>query len=183
MTCGLSLAAQGAWVMAMLFYLLAVIGFMGANVFYDALLMQVIKKSGQESDRVSALGFALGYLGGGLLFAVCVLMTQQPQWFMLENAAAAVKVSFFLVALWWAVFSIPILVFVDEEIKPTAVLKLGQALERVVKTIRELRVLKAAALFLFAYWLYIDGVGTVVRMAIDYGISIGFDSNHLIIAL
>ncbi|MEM7563737.1 MAG: MFS transporter [Pseudomonadota bacterium] len=183
MTCGLSLAAQGAWLMAMLFYLLAVIGFMGANVFYDALLLNVISRNGQESDRVSALGFALGYLGGGLLFALCVLMTQQPQWFQLADTAAAVKTSFFLVGIWWALFSIPIMLFVQEEKKTSPPAVLQSALKRVVSTVRELKVLRAAALFLFAYWLYIDGVGTVVRMAIDYGISIGFDSNHLIIAL
>ena len=114
MTCGLSLAGEGAWQLAMVFYLLAVTGFMGANVFYDALLMTVSGESGQESDRVSALGFALGYLGGGLLFAFCVLMTQQPHWFQIADATSAVKISFILVALWWALFTVPVLVYVKE---------------------------------------------------------------------
>lgn len=131
------------------------------------------------------LGFSLGYLGGGLLFAFCVLMTQKPDWFGLDDAAVAVKLSFFLVALWWALFSLPILIYVKEPHR--AGRGFGQALRgafaQVLKTLRELRVLRQAAIFLLAYWLYIDGVDTVIRMAIDYGISIGFDSGQLIIAM
>jgi len=185
MTCGLSLAGKGAWQLAMVFYLLAVTGFMGANVFYDALLMTVSGQSGQESDRVSALGFALGYLGGGLLFAFCVLMTQQPHWFHIADAASAVKISFILVALWWALFTVPVLVYVKET---HASRKLSRAaicvaVGRVFRTLRELKELRQAVIFLAAYWLYIDGVGTVIRMALDYGISIGFDSGQLILAM
>ncbi len=185
MTAALGLAGQGAWQLAMLLYLLAVTGFMGANIFYDALLMTVTGDGKNESDRVSALGFSLGYLGGGILFAFCVLMTQKPGWFGLDSAADAVKLSFILVALWWALFSLPILIYVDETHRDGR--GFGQALRgafgRVLKTLRELRVLRQAAIFLLAYWLYIDGVDTVIRMAVDYGMSIGFDSNQLIVAL
>jgi UMF1 family MFS transporter len=123
--------------------------------------------------------------GGGLLFALCVLMTLQPAWFGLADAAAAVKVSFVLVALWWALFSIPLLVFVKEEHQAPEVASasLRAAVGRVLLTLRELRAMRQAALFLLAYWLYIDGVDTVIRMAVDYGMSIGFDSGHLIVAL
>ena len=185
MTAGLSLAGQGAWQLAMLLYLLAVTGFMGANVFYDALLMNVIGGDEHESDRVSALGFSLGYLGGGLLFAVCVLMTQQPQWFGLADSAAAVKVSFLLVSVWWLLFSLPILLFVNEPHagREKAEALLSMAANRILQTLRELKQLRQAVIFLAAYWLYIDGVGTVIRMAIDYGISIGFGSAQLILAM
>ena len=180
----LSFASAGAWQMAMLFYLLAVVGFMGANVFYDSMLMMIVDRGGHETDRVSALGYALGYLGGGILFGVCVLMTQKPQWFLLSDAASAVKLSFLLVGLWWAVFTIPILLYVNEERpveRPRNAFR--SAIKRVWGTLKDLQLIRPAAIFLTAYWLYIDGVGTVVRMAIDYGISIGFDSNHLIVAL
>ena len=185
MTAGLGLASQGAWQLAALLYLLALLGFSGANVFYDALLITVTSDSGVESDRISALGFALGYLGGGLLFAVCVLVTQQPHWFGLADAAAAVRLSFVLVALWWALFSLPLMIFVKEaHHAPERVgMSLRAAIGRVVQTLRELRALRQAALFLLAYWLYIDGVDTVIRMAVDYGMSIGFESGQLIIAL
>jgi len=185
MTCGLSLAGEGAWQLAMVFYLLAVTGFMGANVFYDALLMTVSGESGQESDRVSALGFALGYLGGGLLFAFCVLMTQQPHWFQIADATSAVKISFILVALWWALFTVPVLVYVKEThvSRKFSRAAICMAAGRVFRTLRELKELRQAIIFLAAYWLYIDGVGTVIRMALDYGISIGFDSGQLILAM
>lgn len=185
MTCGLSLAEKGAWQLAMVFYLLAVTGFMGANVFYDALLMTVSGESGQESDRVSVLGFALGYLGGGLLFAFCVLMTQQPHWFHITDATSAVKISFILVALWWALFTVPILVYVKEthNSRKLSGSAICTAAGRVFRTLRELKELRQAIIFLAAYWLYIDGVGTVIRMAVDYGMSIGFNSGQLILAM
>ena len=185
MTAALSLAAQGAWQLAVMLYLLALLGFTGANVFYDALLLTVSGDSGQDTDRLSALGFALGYLGGGLLFALCVMMTQQPAWFGLANEVAAVRISFVLVALWWALFSIPLLVFVKEQhhAPEAASASLRAALSRVLLTLRELRALRQAAMLLLAYWLYIDGVSTVIRMAVDYGISIGFESGQLILAL
>jgi len=185
MTAALGLAVQGAWQLAVMLYLLALLGFTGANVFYDALLLTVSGDSGRETDRVSSLGFALGYLGGGLLFALCVLMTQQPAWFGLADMVAAVRVSFVLVALWWALFSIPLLVIVKEQhhAPETASASLRAAVSRVLLTLRELRAMRQAALFLLAYWLYIDGVDTVIRMAVDYGMSIGFDSEHLIVAL
>ncbi len=185
MTASLSLAAQGAWQLAVILYLLALLGFSAANVFYDALLLTVSGSSGRETDRVSALGFAMGYLGGGLLFAFCVLMTRQPAWFGLADEVAAVRLSFVLVAAWWALFSIPLLLFVKERhhAPEAAAVSLRAAIDRVLLTLRELRVLRQAALFLFAYWLYIDGISTVVRMAVDYGISIGFESGQLILAL
>ncbi|TNF87295.1 MAG: MFS transporter [Gammaproteobacteria bacterium] len=185
MTGCLSLVQQGEWQLAIICYLIASVGFMGANVFYDALLMTVSGTDGQESDRVSALGFALGYLGGGLLFALCVLMTQQPQWFGLADSAIAVKLSFVLVALWWALFSLPILIVVREPqaTRERTVALFSTAAGRIWQTLRELKQLRQAVIFLAAYWLYIDGVGTVIRMAIDYGISIGFSSAQLIIAM
>lgn len=185
MTGGLSLVGAGAWQLAIGFYLLAVTGFMGANVFNDALLMSVSGQGGRESDRVSALGFALGYLGGGLLFAFCVLMTQQPQWFHLDDSASAVRVSFVLVAIWWTLFTLPLLLYVSEtgNSDQAGRMIIKAAALRVLQTLRELKQLRQAVIFLAAYWLYIDGVGTVIRMAIDYGISIGFNSGQLILAM
>ena len=185
MTAALSLAAQGAWQLAVLLYLLALLGFTGANVFYDALLVTVSSGNGRDTDRVSALGFALGYLGGGLLFAFCVLITRQPAWFGLADEVAAVRLSFVLVALWWALFTIPLLVFVKEQhhAPEAASASLRAAISRILLTLRELRALRQAAMLLLAYWLYIDGVATVIRMAVDYGISIGFESAQLIVAL
>lgn len=184
MTGSLYLVAEGDWMVAVGLYVLATIGFSGGNIFYDSLIVDVAGE--KKMDVVSALGFALGYLGGGLLFALNVGMTLSPHTFGLANAAEAVRVSFILVAIWWAAFSIPIFVFVHEP--KAGKTRLGRSsvtagFNQLLGTFQEIRKLRVVFLFLIGYWLYIDGVDTIVRMAVDYGMSIGFDSNNLIVAL
>ena len=184
MTGSLFFVAKGAWQLAVLIYVLGIIGFSGGNVFYDSLLITVAPQS--KEDMVSALGFALGYLGGGLLFAVNVLMTLKPDWFGLSDASAAVRISFISVALWWAVFSLPVLLWVKEP--PSDKRSGGWAmvtggLQQLKTTFAEIRKLRVVFLFLIGYWLYIDGVDTIVRMAVDYGMSLGFAFASLIVAL
>ncbi|MDZ7697656.1 MAG: MFS transporter [Deltaproteobacteria bacterium] len=137
-------------------------------------------------DVVSALGFSFGYLGGGILFAVNVWMTLSPATFGFAGAGEAVQFSFLTVGIWWAVFSIPLFLFVKEPRyhQPTADESPGLAgFRQLQNTFREIRHLKTIFLFLLAYWLYIDGVDTVIRMAVDYGMSIGLASKHLMVAL
>ncbi|MGD9503952.1 MAG: MFS transporter [Syntrophobacteraceae bacterium] len=185
MTGALFFVAEGAWEIAVATYAIAAIGFSGGNIFYDSLLMDVVGKD--KVDFVSALGYALGYLGGGLLFAVNVAMTLAPHAFGLPDAGCAVRVSFVSVAVWWAVFSLPVLLFVKE--KGTGAVSGGvshtvaDGLRQVLETFRKIRKLRVVFLFLLAYWLYIDGVDTIIRMAVDYGMSIGLDSTSLIKAL
>ncbi|MET0065149.1 MAG: MFS transporter [Candidatus Thiodiazotropha sp.] len=182
MTGALYLVAQGNWVAALSLYALAVLGFVGGNVFYDALLISVTRE--RHYDRVSAYGYAFGYLGGGVLFAINVVMTLYPESFGLKDAAEAVRVSFLTVAVWWAVFSLPLFLLVEEP--RTTASKRGwfrAGIKQLLETFRKLRQLKMTWLFLLAYWCYIDGVDTIVRMAVDFGLSIGFDANNLMIAL
>jgi len=184
MSAALALVAKGSWEMAVFVYVLGNIGFMGSNIFYDALLPSVAGE--KEVDRVSGLGFALGYLGGGLLFTLNVMMVQQPDWFGLSNEVQAVKLSFLSVALWWALFSMPLFLFVREPKNETVKGTLDVAVEgyrRLVKTLKKISKLKGLQLFLVAYWLYIDGVDTIIRMAVDYGMALGFDAKKLITAL
>jgi MFS transporter, UMF1 family len=184
MTGALYMVAQGEWAMALVVYILAVLGFSGSVVFYDALLVEVADDS--ELDMVSAIGFSFGYLGGGLLFAFDVFMTLYPQAFGLDSTAQAVRVSFLSVAVWWGLFSIPVMLFVKERRIYGAVGMTGAVsggFKQLWETFRQIRKLRVTFLFLVAYWLYIDGVDTVVRMAVDYGLSLGFDSNHLMVAL
>lgn len=184
MTGGLYLVEQGAWQWAVLLYVMASIGFAGGNIFYDALIVLVARR--EKLDVVSALGFSLGYLGGGVLFAVNVAMTLSPQTFGLAGAAEAVRVSFVMVAVWWAVFSIPVFLFVHEP-RPTQQERFGSwvagGLRQLIATFRELRRLRVVFTFLIAYWCYIDAVDTIIRMAVDYGLSLGFEANSLIVAL
>ncbi|QQS28714.1 MAG: MFS transporter [Sphingobacteriales bacterium] len=185
MTGSLYMVQQGNWQVAIFTYVMAAIGFTGGNIFYDSLITAVA--SPKSMHRISAMGFSLGYLGGGLLFAFNVWTALSPETFGFTSAADAVRFSFLSVALWWAVFSLPILLFVKEpqsegSIKPgLSFVKSG--FKQFLDTFHEIRKLKGIFLFLAAYWLYIDGVDTIVVMAVNYGRSIGFESTDLITAL
>lgn len=184
MSAALSFVGEGAWEAAVFVYVLGNIGFMGSNIFYDSLLLTVSKE--KEVDFVSGLGFALGYLGGGILFAFNVWMVHDPAFFGIESDIEAVKISFISVALWWMLFSLPLLFFVKEKKAAQgkgAVQIISEGYRRLLGTIRKIVHLKGLLLFLVAYWLYIDGVNTIIRMAVDYGMAIGFDSKDLILAL
>ena len=129
----------------------------------------------------------MGYLGGGLLFLINVLMTLMPQKFGLPDAAAAVRVSFLSVALWWGLFTFFTIFWVPEK-KDAPTDKSAHNIviagfEQFAGTFKKIRHLKVVFLFLLAYWFYIDGVDTIIRMAVDYGLSIGFQSSNLIVAL
>lgn len=181
----LGLVSAGQWVSAMLIYILACTGFAGANIFYDALLPSV---AGKNVDFASALGYSLGYIGGGLLFLVNVLMYLFPSFFGLadDGGVSAVKASFVMVAVWWIVFTIPLILFVREEKGQggRGILKaVKKGVSDVVVTLKNLKRLRNTALFLVAFWCYIDGVDTIIRMAVDYGTSLGFPSESLIVAL
>jgi UMF1 family MFS transporter len=184
MTGALGFVARGNWIMAMLLYVFATIGFTGGNVFYDSLLLTVVGR--KKMDFVSALGYSLGYLGGGILFALNVLMALNPHLFGLDSVAEAVRLSFITVAVWWAGFSIPVLVFVKEpkaHKERSALETVAAGLRQLRTTFREIRQLRHIFLFLIGYWCYIDGVDTVVLMAVDYGLSLGFNQTVLIKAL
>ncbi len=184
MTAGLHLVSKGSWELAAVLYLLATIGFSGGNIFYDALLVDVAGPT--KVDFVSALGFSFGYLGGGILFAFNIFMTQQPQLFGLTDAAEAVRWSYIIVALWWAVFSLPVLLFVDEAQGQQERPGLGMVVDgfrQLARSFAEIRKLKAVLLFLAGYWLYIDALDTIVRMAVDYGMAIGLKPAGLMTAL
>jgi UMF1 family MFS transporter len=184
MTGGMFFVATGAWQVAVLLYVLGIIGFSGGNVFYDSLIVDVSPPD--RTDMVSSLGFSLGYLGGGLLFAMNIFMTLKPASFGLADAGEAVRVSFLNVAIWWAVFSIPIMIFVKEPAtthRKSGWAMVGAGFRQLRTTFGEIRKLRLVFLFLIGYWLYIDGVDTVIRMAVDYGMSLGFEANSLIVAL
>lgn len=181
---GLYFISEGSWEMAVLIYILGVAGFSGSNTFYDSLISFVSTK--KNSDMVSSLGFSLGYLGGGVLFALNVIMTLNPETFGFESASEAVRISFLMVAVWWAIFAIPIFLNVEEtkNRRDQSYLKLlKDGLIGVKRTFIEIRGDKKIFYFLIAYWLYIDGVDTIIKMAVDYGLSIGFESKDLITAL
>ena len=176
---------ESSWKLAVVFYGLGVIGFSGANIFYDSLLVTVSKE--KERNRVSALGFSLGYLGGGILFLLNVAMFLYPNWFGLENQIEAVVWSFLSVAVWWLIFSLPIYLNVKEPVQNASKKQINtviaDAFENLLNTAKSIKKFKSAVIFLLAYFLYMDGVDTIIRMATSYGSDIGLSATSMIQAL
>jgi UMF1 family MFS transporter len=184
MTAALSLMPQGQWFWPLAVFAVGIIGYQGAEIFYDALLPQLAPA--QRIDQISALGYALGYLGGGLLLALNVLMTLKPQLFGLADATQAVRVSFTMVALWWGLFALVTFILIPpdpETERPPLSRQILAGWRQFISTLKKVRQLKTLFTFLLAYWCYIDGVHTIIKMAVDYGISLGFNTNDLIVAL
>lgn len=174
----------GEWLTAISLFLISTVCWMSANIFYDALLLDVANE--EAFDQVSAFGFALGYLGSGLMFAGCTWLTLNPESIGLTNTIDAVRVAFLITAAWWALFTLPLIIFLHEKQRRKKVAAVKAALsgyQQLKNTFHEIRQLKPVLLFLAAYWLYIDGVDTTIRMAVDYGKAIGFDSKGLIKAV
>jgi len=181
----LVLVSTGDWLMASAFYILGRVGFAGGNIFYDSLLPHVAHAD--EIDQVSTKGYALGYLGGGLLLVLNLAWIMKPAWFGLPDAEVASRLSFLSVGIWWAIFSIPLFRRVPE---PPFVQERGESanpiragFQRLGQTFREIRHYRELFKFLIAFWLYNDGIGTIITMAVIFGKEIGIETEGLIGAI
>lgn len=183
-TAALPLAAKGEYFLAAALYAVAAVGFAGNNLFTDALLTDVAEP--RHYDRVSARGYALGYLGSGALFVVCTLAVKDPAKFGLAGPVEAVSAALVVTAVWWLVFTVPALLWVRET-AATPPAGEGSAIARgfrqLAGTFRELRSDRRLLYFLGGYILYIDGVNTVIKMAVAFGKAIGLDSGGMLLAL
>ncbi len=171
----------GDWILAMVLFFFGAVGMGGSYVFYDALLGHIAKED--EVDYISAKGYALGYVGGGLLLAVNIAMI----WF-LEANNLGYRLSLLSVAIWWAIFTVPLLRRVPEPPATRVGLEEGipplkASFQRLAQTFREIRKYRELFKFLIAFWLYNDGIGTIIKMATIYGAEIGIDTLDLIGAL
>ncbi len=173
---------RGMWLYASVLYILGRVGFASANIFYDSLLPHVAGP--KEIDRVSAGGFAYGYLGGGILLAFNLFMIMRPELFGIPDAEWASRISFLTVALWWGIFSIPIFKNVSE---PRALIAPGESsnpltagYQRLKRTFRDIRRFRELIKFLLAFLLYNDGISTIIIMAVIFGAEIGIGKTHLI---
>ena len=176
----LALVGTGDWLMASILAIVGRLGFNGSITFYDSLLAHVAKKD--DRDRVSARGYAMGYLGGGLLLIINVIMLQ------VFGFIPGAKLAFLSVALWWAVFSIPLFRAIPEP--PTMVDKLTKAenviiasFRRLWNTIKDIRRYRELFKFLIAFLIYNDGIGTIIFTAAIYGSELGFGSLELVLAI
>lgn len=174
----------GDYLLCSILFILGNIGFSGGNVFYDSFLPLIADKN--EIDHVSSKGFAMGYLGGGILLAINLAMIQFPHLFLIPNKIWASRISFLSVGIWWFVFSIPLFKNLKEEGVPQpknnrSYFKIG--FSRVFNTFKEIKKYKELFKFIIAFWLYNDGIGTIIRMATVYGREIGIGQNDLLGAL
>jgi MFS transporter, UMF1 family len=198
-TACMAFVGQGDWLLALVLFGLANIGAFGSLTFYDSLLPHLA--SGEELDRVSTAGYAIGYLGGGLLLALNLAWIQKPEWFGLADAGVATRLSFVSVAVWWLLFALPLLRRVPEPAlhadprstrgtpsmgvvaRPSARQLVTAAFAQVWTTLGSLRRYRNAFLMLLAFLLYSDGINTIIRMSTLYGTQIGIDQGSLIAAL
>ena len=185
----------GDWLLAAGLYIVGEIGFSGSIIFYDALLPHVARP--EEIDQVSARGYAMGYLGGGLLLATNIVMIQMPDAlgitalgarFGIGGTEMASRLSLASVGLWWAIFSIPLFRRVPEPPAPRLEIDKSKnpikgGFDRLLSTFKELRLYRQLLLFIVAFWIYNDGIGTIIKMATIYGAEIGIGQIDLIGAL
>jgi UMF1 family MFS transporter len=173
------------WLLASILYIGGNLGFAGANVFYESLLPHIAKKD--DIDQISTKGYALGYVGGGILLVINVLWVMKPEMFGMPDVAFALRASFFSVSVWWGLFSIPLFRRVPE---PPAARETDLAINpvkagfsRLATTFREVTRYKQLLIFLIAFWIYNDGIGTIIKMATAYGDEIGLALTDMTIAL
>jgi len=169
----LSLIAKDSYVLASIFFSISLLGFMMSNVFYDSMLLNF---ESHEYDKISSTGYAVGYLGGGIAFVFTLV-------FLYSNSDSAIeiissnKIAFVFAAIWWLLFMIPLIIYWIE--KPNHQIQTTN----IIDTFKEIKLNKPILFFLISYWIYIDGVDTIIRMAINYGLILGFTNYDLLVAL
>ena len=174
----------GDWLLASVIFIFANIGFAGSLVYYDALLPHVARAD--EIDQVSSRGYMMGYIGGGLLLAVNLVMIMfLPEIFPSLGVGLMTRLSFVTVALWWAIFSIPVLTRVKEPIRRIEPSEEGMnpikvSFQRLARTFAEIKKYRDLAMGLLAFWVYANGIGTIITMATIYGTELGFGQTTLI---
>lgn len=171
------------WLMLLAFYVFTVIGFSGSNIFYDAFLVDVTDE--KRMDKLSTMGFALGYIGSTIPFIVCMALVIMAQYAIIPiSVPTACKIAFIITAIWWGVFSLPMLKNVRQvygiDIEPRPIMN---SFKRIANTFRNIRKHKTVFLFLMAYFFYIDGVDTIIKMATSYGADLGISTSNLLIIL
>lgn len=186
-TACLFFVGEGDWKLAAFLFVVGSIGVTASTVFNDSLLPNIA--SDEEVDKVSTAGYALGYFGGGVLLALNVIILTRPSLIGLGDVGAATRVVFLTVSVWWLVFSLPVLRRVPEPPRRLEANELATAnpvaigFRRLAITFREIRQYRELFKFLLAYWLYIDGVHTIQKMAAVYGVELGIGRSTLIGAI
>lgn len=182
-TIGLATISNGYWIVLLIFYLLTSVGFAGGNIFYDAFLVDVTTE--ERMDKVSTYGFAFGYIGSTIPFIISMGIIILTQFNKLPiDLETSFKISFIITAIWWGIFSIPFIKNVKQLYgieKESKIVK--KSFSRLFRTFKNIKAHKGLFIFLLAYFFYIDGVSTIIKMATSYGADLGIETNTLLIVL
>ncbi|AAK79552.1 UMF1 family MFS transporter [Clostridium acetobutylicum] len=179
----LSVVPTNYWLLIILFYILTSIGFSGSCIFYDAFLVDV--SDNDNMDRVSSLGFGMGYIGSNIPFILCILIIALAQLKIIPiSFFTACKISFAITALWWAIFTIPMI----KNVKQTYSINIEKnparkSFLRLKSTLKDIKKHKQLFIFLLSYFFYIDGVNTIITMATSYGSDLGINSTTMLVIL
>lgn len=182
-TAMLALVPNDNWVFLIILYVISAIGFSGANVFYDAFLTDVTTEG--RMDRVSTLGFGFGYIGSTIPFIISMALVLLAQSKVLSiGVPAATKIAFVITSIWWIIFTVPMLKRVNQihgiDIEPRPI---ANSFKRIGRTFANIKKHRGIFLFLLAYFFYIDGVDTIIKMSTSYGADLGISSSTLLIVL
>ena len=181
----LPLIQQDHWMWAASIYAVTLFGYYAANTFYDSLLPGIVKHHSPE--LISSFGYSMGYLGGGILMLIAVVLVNLPQLVGTSDKILVIKICFVVIALWWLlllIFTYKGVPEAKEAQTRTPLISLFIASwQQLWSTIKNLHQHRDLAWFLLAYWFFIDAVFSVIVMAVDYGISIGFKPSQLIVAI
>lgn len=179
----LSFVPYGNWMMLMFTFVISMIGFSLGNVFYDSFITDICEE--EKMDKVSSWGYALGYIGSTIPFILCMLLVMLSQKNIIAiSSVTAARISFIITAAWWFIFTLPMLRNVEQiHGKKYEKIEIKKIFKRVINSFKKVKSNKKAFLFLCAYFFYIDGVDTIIRMATSFGTALGISSTSLLIIL
>lgn len=172
---------EGNWFLCLFFFVISSIGYSGSNIFYDSFLVDVTAED--KMDWISASGFAYGYIGSTIPFIVSMVFVLKPSLFGMDTIGAS-KLAFVITAIWWFIFTIPMIKnvhqvhYIEPEKNP-----IKQSFKRLFSTLKDISSNRKIFMFLIAYFFYIDGVSTIIKMSVSYGVDVGISSNTLIVIL
>ena len=169
----LSFVSTNSYIIASILFSISLLGFMMSNVFYDSMLIDF---KSDQFNKISSFGYAFGYLGGGIAFVLALFFLYYAGQSNIELIASK-KIVFIFTSIWWSLFMLPLIIFWKDDVKHNTLHF------SILESFKELFSNKKVFYFLIAYWVYIDGVDTIIRMAVNYGLTIGFSSNDLLLAL